>query len=292
MKNLFIALLCFLAAPLLAETPSPRLEYLPNIPIIQTSELTLELTQSLPGLKLNANANQTLTATLSIVGEQSGIPMTQPPLTLKFVLKDLKINLKSNNEEVKFDVKDPKSALELAQLARIVDRPIELRFGKNFELQNHPEELQQILRELPMLQEFRPESLLQELFQHLFAFADKDLAVGLQIQQRGPIHPLSSEAPIINYEITSLNDQEVRASIAGKMDKQTIQLKHPLANGTVEPIEFTLMGALKGNATWNRHHALIYQLDVEYTYTGLFKIAEANWLTSVLLRHKIESKKS
>jgi hypothetical protein len=287
-----ITLLLFVPG-LNAENITSRLEYLPNIPIIQCCELVIELNQSFPGLKLNTQAHQTLTALLSVAGERSSIPVLNAPLTLNFTLKDLKVDLKVNDEETKFDVNDPTAALEIALLARIVDRPIQLHFDSHFVLEDHPEELKQILWQSPMLQEFYPQSLIQELFQHLFAIAGQDVAAGMHLQRQGPKHPLTGIAPQIYYEITSANDQEVQASFNGKIDKQTVSLSHPPTEGNPrKPMELTLSGNTNGRVVWNRHHALVYHLNAEYLYEGVFKVGGMDWPITIKIYQKIESKKS
>jgi len=262
-----------------------RLQYLPDLPVHITSEVTLDIHQSLPGLSLATRGNQRLEAMLTVSAEHSDLPIFQPPFHLSFVLKSLQINLRANDEDISFDSKQTDSSIYLSQVSKMVDRPIQLHFGDEFKLENHSEELQQMVKELPLLQEINPESLLIELFSHLFALGGQELTVGKTFQRDFSELSIPSFPDQIEYTVTDIDDYDIYATIKGKIEKQALQLKGlvQINDKQQDLVGVNLSGTMNGKVKWNRDNAMLYDMETDYEYSAKFHLGEWEWMMNVTL---------
>ena len=269
---------CVLSSCLLAAGSSTvRLQYAPHVPVVQNTVLTLSMNQSLPALKLDTEAMQNLRAQLTLVSDQREVSVPQPPLDMLFVLRGLNINLKANGEAISFDSSKPGSTLMMAQVAKMIDRPIKLHFNDDFSVNGETQDLEAILRELPVLRELEPMALFQELFQHLFALAGKDLSIGDQILRTVPQNKTGPSS--YEYVVTAITDQEIQAALNGRIEPRTITLNKVLKmdEKTEEKVELSVSGTVSGRVSWNRQNAMIYNAQIEHVFSGVLKIADWEW---------------
>jgi hypothetical protein len=292
-RILLIMTACFFSCFLLAVEAPVRLQYLSDIPIRQTSKLTIDIDESFPNFKLNAKSKQSLQFILTIVTEQPDLPILQPPFDLTLVLKDFTIDLNANEESTAFDAKNPGSSIHMAQFSQMLDKPIHLRFNEDFTIQIPSQDLEKFTRELPVLKDIKPEIFLNELFQPLFALIGKDLFVGFKFQHKVPTEPDIPVPAVVNYEVTDIDDQAIVATFYGTIEPKTITLSSPLQfnKETNEIAELMLSGSLQGDISWNRKNALLYGLQAEYLYKGILKFGEWEWMMHVTIVHKVSSSK-
>jgi len=245
----------------------------------------MEMSQSLPGLSLSTRAKQQIEATLTVTTDNMDLPITQPPFDLIFVLKSLKIDLNANGEDITFDSNQMSESLYLNQVSKIIDRPIQIHFGDRFELQSQSDDLRQIIKELPVLQEIDPETLLMELFLHLFALEGKELTVGQTYQRNLGDHAIPTLPNVVKYTITAIDDYNIHAAISGNIEKRKLELKGlvQVNDKKQASVKASLSGTMNGNVKWNRDNAMLYNLEMEYAYSAMFKLAEWDWMMNVTL---------
>lgn len=262
-----------------------HLQYLPNVPVHLNSELKLDISQSLPGLSLSTKGTQQIGADLTVISEQKDLPVSSPPLNLKFVLKSLNIDLQANDENLTFRSDEMGASLYLSQLSKLVDRPIHLQFGNGFELDRDNEELRRTASELPVLTEISPDHLLVELFLHLFAAGGQELSVGQVIQKDLSDWEIPSLPNTVTYTITDIDDYNVYAEIKGDIEKRKFQLAGEVTfGGESETVGASLTGHLSGKIKWNRDNAMLYELTLDYSYSARFQLAYWEWLMNVSLQ--------
>lgn len=257
-----------------------HLQFVPNTPVNLSSEATIEVNQSLPGLSLSTRGKQSLKATLSISGNHNDLPITHAPLDLTFILKHLKISVRANEEELTFDSEDIEASLYLNQLSKIIEQPIRLHFGKNFKLESGSEEFQQTMKTLPVLQEVNPEALLMDLFLHLFALGGENLTEGAVIVRQFEGLDIPSLPQKVEYTITSIDDYHIHARMIGNIEKQSFSLggKSQPSDKEEELVNVSLNGTMEGKGRWNRDNAMLYDLEMHYIYTAMFKLGAWEWM--------------
>lgn len=282
--------LCFLIGSAYAEKTA-NLQFLPNVPVHFNSELKLDISQSLPGLSLSTKGTQQLGADLTLINQQGDLPVSAPPFSLKFVLKSLNIDLQANDENLSFRSDEMGASLYLSQLSKLVDRPIQLQFGEGFQLNRNNEELRRVAAELPVLTEISPDHLLVELFLHLFAAGGQELYVGQVIEKDISDWEIPSLPDTITYTITEIDDYNVYADIKGDIEKKKFQLSGEVSIGDKsEPVGASLSGRMVGKIKWNRDNAMLYELNLDYSYSARFQLAYWEWLMNVSLQLHNKSK--
>lgn len=287
-RRLLILALSVLPMLLFAAEKKARLHYTPDTPVYLESGIELEITQSLPGLSLATRGTQSIGANLTLNTDHPGIPVTQGPADLSFVLKALKIDLKANDVELHFDSKDTEPSLYLNQVSKMISRPIKIHLNENFQLDGAGPDLSRMARELPVLKEVGAECILFELLLHLFALGGEELAEGKEIQRTiGGCAP-SSLPPKIDYTITKIDDYNVYASFKGNIEKQKFQLlgEVKIDDQMQEFVNVTLSGSMEGKGRWNRDNAMLHELEALYTYSAMFKLGKWEWLMNVSVKVK------
>lgn len=289
----WVGILCFLffATPL-ASAPV-KVSYLPSVPVVQTSEVSIDINESLPLLHLASKAQQVLKIELT-VSPQPGISrLAQTPIELTLVLKDIFVNLFVNQEEAAFDPRGDRSAISLKEFSRLIDKPIRLKIDEKGSIIDVSGDMQKVKRELPALTDLGIEILFGELLQHHFTVLGKDLALGTKFQVPFAHEPVSPLPETVEYEIISITDKDVVAAIKGEIKPRQIELKTPmLLNEKEEKVQLTFSGFLKGEGSWNRNNAMFFSLKNDYTYNALLKTSDKQWKMQITLSHKLTSNKS
>ncbi len=264
---------------------STHLQYLPGQPVNLNSVLTLDITQSLPGLSLSTKGKQSFLAELTISQEQAGMAISQPPFDLNFHLKGIKIGLQANEQELVFDSSEMGSSLYLSQLSKLIDKPLHLRFKENFQLDRNAFDFKKTLEEFPIFQEINPVNLLDELFSHLFGAAGRQLKVGDVIERDFGERMISSLPTKVTYTITEIDDYHVYAEISGDIEKRKFDLQSlvQLEDKVMGTVSATLSGTLLGKIKWNRDNAMLYHLTLDYSYAARLQLAQWEWLMNVNL---------
>lgn len=284
-KTLLIAFCIILPWSAAFAAKVARLQYLPNVPVYLSSRVGIDISQSFPGLSLATKGKQNIEAILSVKGDQSTPPIIQAPFDLTLVLKSIKIDLHANDEDISFDSNEMASTLYLSQVSKIIDRPIQIHFGSGFEFEGSSEELLQVVNALPVFQEVNLENLLVELFLHLFALGGQELSEGQTIKKKLGNYGIPSIPSVVEYSITSIDDYNVYADIGGKIEKQKFQLNSlvQVNDKLKEIVGGTLSGTMHGKVKWNRDNAMLYELEMAYAYSAMFKLGEWEWMMNVAL---------
>lgn len=261
-----------------------HLQYLPNTPVHLHSTLAIDISQSLPGLSLSTKGEQIIDAEMRLSHENTEMPLTVPPFSLSFVLKNVDINLQANDEDLIFKSGEIGTSLYLNQLSKLVDRAIQLNFDESFTMDQYNEELHRAVKELPVLTEVNPESLLVELFLHLFAAGGQKLEVGQVIEKDLGPWTIPSLPQKVIYTITGIDDYNVYADVSGDVEKQKFELGGQVMLGELsKSIGASLSGTLFGKIKWNRDNAMLYELNLQYAYVARFQLAKWEWLMNVNL---------
>ena len=273
-----------LAVQSLFAAKTAHLHYLPNTTVHLTSDLKLDISQSLPGLSLSTKGIQQLEADLTLRNEQSEHSASTPLQSLTFVLKKLNIDLQANDETLTFRSDEAGTSLYLTQISKLIDRPIQLRLDDHYQLSHDNEELRRAVSELPVLTEISPEHLLADLFLHIFGAAGQELHVGQVIHKDLSDWEVPSLPKKISYKITRIDDYNVYADIQGDIEKRKFFLSGGVAVGnTEEAVSATLSGMMAGKVRWNRDNALLYELDLDYSYSTRLQLASWEWLMNASL---------
>jgi hypothetical protein len=284
--RIFICFFFLCAGCLSAEV---ELTFLPNKPVQQKSQLTIHLQQYLPSIRLNATMEQKLTADVSIV-ERSDLPVSQPPINILFTLKDLTIDLRANDKEASYQVNKPNTSLFLAEIQDMIDEPIKLRFDDHFRLKPDTIGLVQLSKELPILSQIHPQSFIEELFQHQFALANRQLEVGktytIKINEGVGIKPTS-----IAYSVIDINKDEIVAEMKGNIPPIIIDMpiEIPIGDVLYDTVHLTVDGEFSGEVRWSRKNALLYTLKVATTYRGVYQIADWEWTMDLDIHHQVDT---
>jgi hypothetical protein len=269
---LFVLNLCMHALVL---SEPVRLQYVPSIPVQQTSKLTIEVHESLPVLNLTSKARQIVKFDLT-VGSGNGSALTQQvPLNLSFSLKDIFVDLCVNQEEMTFEPKAKQSAIPLIQLSELIDKPL------HFEIDAKGCVIDEA------------KDYLEDLVRPLFVAINKDLEVGSTFQQTCTNSSLPLLPVTWNYEVKEITERDIVASISGTIDSKQIILAIPvkLENHTAEQVEMIVKGTLSGEISWNRANALLYGLQTECRYQVELKAGEMKWDLQASIEHKMSSVK-
>ena len=274
MRTLFIVLTCLSACALHAE----RLQYLPNTPTTMEHQIRMSLDQSLPNLNLHLEATQTLTMEATIIGEQSDMPILQPPLEMRVSIKDYDAALTVDDHTMTFSTKNPQTSIYLAEIKELRDKPFTLTFNAEGKLINSSDTLKALMKELPLIGKMQTGDLGKNLTVFLFPLAGKDLEVGKTYTVEG-----------VDYTITNVNDQDITASVERQQSPQEISLLIP----PTLPVEkngkesITLSSYMQGTVTWNRNNSLVHHFQTTSQYKGELALGEWSWPVTFTIIHTL-----
>jgi hypothetical protein len=284
MRRVLFPFLCVLfTTNAFASEKKAHLQFLSNTPVNLNSEVTININQSLPGLSLSTRGTQLINAIVAIQTEHSDLPITKPPFDVTFILKTLKISMRANDEDLVFDSEDRDSSLYLSQVSKIVDRPIRIHFGEGFKLATESKELEQIVKELPVLQEINPQQLLMDVFFPFFALAGIELKEGMTIDRTYIGQDNPAIPGVFTYTITSIDDYNIHANLKGEVEKKFFSLAGlvKVNDEDEQAVNVTLKGIVEGKGKWNRDNSMLCDLEVHYSYTAMFKLGEWEWMMNI-----------
>jgi len=272
---------------------SVRLYYSPSVPIQHTSKLAIDIQESLPILNLSSKGSQMLKFDLTAAHGQGSTYMQQPPLAVKFLLRDIFINLSVNGEEMTFDSRKEKASIPLMQLRRILDKPIRLIIDSRGCLVDETNDIKRLGQEFPALQALSLNGMLEDLLRHLFALIGKDLEEGMTYEQacKNVDDEINLFPERLTYEVKEITEKEVKALIRGQIDQKDLTLRAPLQMNqqNEKPILMTVTGALHGKISWDRKNALLYTLNTEWNYNAQLQSGEIHWPLHATVFHQITS---
>lgn len=254
-----------------------QLNYLPNVPVHLKSTVEWHMGNPLPNHLIDTLGTQVVATDLLLKGE-TGIPQQNPPFNLIVTLKNLQLDTVTNGIPAGFSTPSPSSSLPLAQVQRLLNRPIPLLFDAKGVILEKNDSFQQIYKELPALQKMRLTAILTEWFNPLFALAGKELKVGAKYSVELEKNAFT---PHFEYEVIEINDQEVKAQFTGQVDKTDVNL------ATLQTC-LNLTGTIKGQVTWKRQNALLCNTQAHYEVSCTIKRNEATWTLHTLIDHQMQ----
>lgn len=272
--------------PLSGTEKKARLQYIPNIPVYLTSEVKLDIQQSLPGLSLATKGVQEVRAVLKVSEESTHMTAVQPPFDLSFVLSGIKIDLKVNDEALHFDSAEEGTSLFLNQVSKMLERPVILTVDKEYQISGESADLTQMTNELPVLKEVNPTGLLIELLQPIFSLGGEELTVGKTLERQVAPQPRSVLPQVLQYKIKEIDDYSVTAEISGELDKKVFKLSGEVAFADQEEtheVSVSLSGQMQGSVKWNRDNAMLHNLNIRYAYSAKFRLGVFEWLVTANL---------
>jgi len=284
MAALFFLLLCIMPWEIGAGV---KLHYLP-LKVQQTSTLTLEINESLPVLHLSSQAKQILKFNLTPIPGEGAAALTKLPMALLFTLKDIFIDLRINQAESTFDHRTNLLSVPLRQLSSVIDRPLRLSIDVKGCLVDEALDIEKLLKEFPVLQKVNLKAFLHELLYHLFALTDKDLELGAKFEQTPVCKSTSFFPKQITYEITTITDQEIGASINGTLAPLNVILEAKLNidEQHQEPVAMAVSGILQGEVFWERSNALLCRLQTTYHCQAKLTAGDMQWNLTMQIGHK------
>lgn len=290
----------FLVPALMAAQPtSLSLMYQGNTPVLHHIKTYVEIQQKLPGLNLLTGFEQTLDME-TVILEGVGTEDLKPPLSLELTIRRLQVRVRGNGETALFDSYADHSSPHMAQLSRIVDRPIRLHLDENYQVDGPIEDMLELSKDFPLLTLLFSERFFTDTLSSLFALAGKELST----RQRIPLSlSLGEVAPTVvpaTYEVSVANFKEVEAQIQGGIEEVEV-IVDPSLTGLEFLSEsgeegygahYTLSGHVSGKARWDRRHGMIHSLRLKHVYDALFKMGQLSWPMVLRIDHEVESQRS
>lgn len=291
-RDLSLWILIALAFTFNTYSEQAQLIYLPNTPVLLHSIFSAELEQSPPNLSFKSTLHQELEASI-LLNNPANLPIAEGPLDMTFKLLDLKVDLQANNISTHFNAKKPETSLFLAEIKDILNRPLRIYFDHSLHMRPETTELQQLAKELPILSNMHPQSLVEELFQHLFSLAGKKLSVGDSFTIVGETPSPDITPQIINYQISDIDNKHIKARLIGSIKLPPTPLKTTIqsADKTKMTAMLNLKGEMEGEIIWQRNNALIHELQIKAVYQGSINGEQSKWPIRLELKHSLNSKK-
>ena len=266
-----------------------RLQYLPKIPVQQTSKLTMEVKESLPILNMNTKGNQMFKFDIVAQSRLPGKQTLELPAQMRLTIKDMFVLVNVNGKEVAFDPRRENAPPQLMQLSQLIDKPLDISINAHGNLENGPSTFERLFKELPALKQLPLESLLNDLISSLFALYDEDLTVGAIIEMESAPGPAFAFPAFVTYEIAEINDKEVVANLKGKIDPKKITLDKTiqLEGGRQQKVDMVISGQVKGRAIWQRSNAMLFTLNNDYQYEAKLKAGDKQWTMQMTVSQAI-----
>ena len=273
---------CLMAAPV-------RLQFLPMVPVQQTSKLTMEVRESLPILNMSTKGSQVFKYDLVAKNRVPNAKNFQLPGALTLVVKDMFVLLNVNGQEVTFDPRSENAPPSLMQFSRLIDQPINLLVNSHGTLENGPETLDKIYKALPALRQMPLESFFNDMISELFSLYDEELTLGAKIEMQSATGPAFAIPATVIYEIVSITDKEIVAKITGTLEKKTMVLDKTIKGEGDRPqkVEMALTGTMKGTASWQRNNAMVHTLNCDYQYQAQLRSGNMRWTMQMIVSNSV-----
>lgn len=285
----FLISIMLLPMAVQAVPDSVQLHYQPDHPVLQTSLVTIQVSQG-EDQAVPDTAQQEVQATLVIEGYDNQEALMQPPLDMSFVLEALKLDTTIKGKEAVFDSKNPGSSLFMKELSKVFNHPIQLTVEKDLNVTAKSKEDLRMLQDVECLGGFQVGNLVLEMLQHLFALAGEELQVGQRYTHQLTLGADQNIPVEMTYKVVGITDHEVRATVKGGFDEVELA-KISIGNQAAQGGQtLRLFGNIDGKVVWSRKNALIYKTRVNYRYEGVLVDAEQEIPIKVQLSHQDSTK--
>lgn len=276
--------------PFVAEC-AVRLQYIPSVPVQQTSKLTMDVKESLPILNMSTKGSQVFKYDLVANSRGQNVKGFHLPAMLTLTVKDMFVLLNVNGQEVTFDPRAPNAAPPLMQFSRLIDQPISLLVNNHGNLENGSETFERIYKELPALKQLPLESFLNDLVSELFALYDEELTIGAKIEMESSPGPAFAIPALVIYEIVDINDKEVVAKLTGTLPQKRIVLDKTLSGqgDRQQKVEMAISGTVTGTASWQRSNAMIHTFNCDYKYQAQLRSGTMRWTMQMNVNNTVNT---
>ena len=260
--------------PLFSEAPI-KLQFNTGTPVEMVTTQTFTIDQLIPGFDFTAEGSQTITSLLTLRGLDSAKQLTKPPFLLDWTLKVIQMNISANEHAINFDSRQPQNSLLSKELAKWVDRPLQLTIDLNLNLERTSEDLGKFIKKYPAIQELDPYTFLEGIILPIFGLADQELVKGTSITRSNLHGDLGINLSTLKYDVTEITDRHVTAHFQGSIGPNDLPLRSIFGNGKEgsELMQVNVAGNVEGIVTWDRSNALLCQIAGDCDYRCKLKIA-------------------
>lgn len=286
----FLFVICLVLKLFPVNADQVQLIYLPNTPVKLQSTLEMNFDQTDPGLMGDSSVVQELEATLSL-NDPANMPFGDGPFNMVFQLTNLRAASKLNGITTNFQAAKPETSLILAEIKDFLNRPISIHFDSSLRIRPEATGLDQLFKELPVLNNINSLSLLKELFEHMFALSGRKLSEGECCVIVGESDSPDTPPRMVTYQIESIDKDSIRARLSEGVNHPPITLKTPLeANGkNKDPATFKFKKKTEGEIVWQRKNALIHEVRTKTIYEGSINAGTSTWPVNIEIRHFLKS---
>jgi hypothetical protein len=249
-----------------------RLQYLPNISLKHVSEITGQFEINVDTFKDTTSFQQTLTGAVSIDSDETDA-IEAPPLDLIYVFTGFQAEVGNDAGSFKVNTRFPEDNIAAEALSKMINHPIQLHFGPDFQLEKGTRELQVLERKMGVFEDFNYGDVLEDLFQEFFLLANKNLKVGFTLSPEG------SDGIVV--KVVSITDDEVMADIHGEI----IPRKNEWSENDVQVI-MEVKGKIDGQIAWKRSNALEYRSITTSDFVSTLKMDEIEGSINTHFVHK------
>lgn len=290
-----LSFLLTMAASLLGQPPAVQLQYPGGQVVRQTMHVQSTVEQEFPGATLRVVLDQTMDWDVQVEDGEDTVTI-QGPVDISMALRRLQVHIQAREFEVNFDSDQPTTDPLFAQVRQIIGAPVVVNLREDFTLAGAIEGLQELLQALPLLPAMVPPTLIEDLVEHTFALAGRNLVDSQPIQRT---MTLGRTAPLVvplTYEVVSLNRGKVEASISGKLDdvEQVIALDEMLGEQEDEAEAYASLlftGEVSGSGAWDLNNSFLCQMDLKHSYRALFSVGELKVPMTLEMRERITSRR-
>lgn len=217
------------------------LQFLPNTAVESSCHLSSNLMYDIKEKKLASNHQQEFTVIMRVLNDQADLPVTHFPITVSINFKSFKWSMDVNGQAMNYDSAQPGTNAVAAQFARLIDRPFKITLEKSGLSLFHSPELKLLMNELPVLRDWKFENVLENFLSAFFGFAGQPLET--KRNYTSSFH--DSLFPEMTVHVNAIDEGLIQAHFLPE---------NGVSNGTV---------------TWNRHQALMMELQSETTLEGI-----------------------
>ena len=251
--SLFFAVVAVQSFCFAFEERATRLHFLPNEPVKLQMEMQFTKTTACKDKKeIVTQGIQGMNATVAILDEESE---STNGFFLHSTLNRFFNKTTHQGLLVSYDTQFPRSSIEMAQVSKLVGRPLKFLFTPDQGLVEKGQE-QKVFASMPLLQELGVFPLLKSHLQELFILADKELVLGdkYESKKENPLYEY-----VCTYTIKEITDEEVVCAVSAKVHRQKFKTEV-----LAQELTGVVSGQWQGTAKWK----LAQGLDFQQSLTG------------------------
>lgn len=275
----------------LCAEPPVMLEFSIGAPVEMIVVQSFSIDQIIPGLNFQGNGTQKITSLLTFRSVNTETKITKPPFLLEWTLKVIHIDLLANDSKFEFDSSQPQNSLISKELARWIDRPIQLTVNRELAIERNSEELERFVKKYSAIQELNPYTFLEGLILPIFGLADQELTKGASITRTNMKGDFGLALTSLKYEITEITDRLVNAQFKGNFEPRVLPLSKLFGKESAgsELVEVNVLGEIEGTITWDRSNAALCQMTSNNTYRSKVKLLGIEWPLSVKVKSSLQT---